>query len=185
MENIQIIRSSRKTLAVQIKPDGSVIVRAPLRLPQREIQRFLEEKSAWITATLEKVRAANQVGQTQPLTPEDIRTLADKALQVLPERTKYYAERMGVTYGRITIRNQTTRWGSCSAQGNLNYNCLLMLAPPEVQDYVVVHELSHRRHMDHSADFWAEVERYLPDYKIHRKWLKDNGGTLMARMKQG
>lgn len=183
MEKVQIIRSSRKTLAVQIKPDGSVIVRAPLRLPMREIQRFLDEKADWIASTLEKVCAANQAGQAEPLSSEDIRALADEALRVLPERTRHYASVMGVTYGRITIRNQTTRWGSCSSKGNLNFNCLLMLAPPEVQDYVVVHELAHRRHMDHSAAFWAEVERYLPDYRIHRKWLKDNGDALMARMR--
>ena len=89
---------------------------------------------------------------------------------------------MGVRYGRITIRNQHTRWGSCSAQGNLNFNCLLMLCPEAVRDYVVIHELCHRLELNHSEKFWTEVERVMPDYKIHRKWLKDNGTSLIARL---
>ena len=92
---------------------------------------------------------------------------------------------MQVDYGRITIRNQTGRWGSCSSTGNLNFNCLLMLAPTSVQDYVVVHELSHRRHMDHSAAFWQEVASVLPDYKKEEAWLKTEGKVLLMRMKCG
>lgn len=183
--NIQIIRSSRKTLSLQIKPDGSLIVRAPNRLPEREIQRFLMEKSDWIEKTLAKVSRSNEAAEEAPLSQDEIRALADQALRDIPERVRIYAQRMGVTYGRITIRNQTTRWGSCSGTGNLNFNCLLMLAPEEVRDYVVVHELSHRRHMDHSKDFWAEVECVIPDYRKHVRWLKDNGGTLIARMQKG
>ena len=90
---------------------------------------------------------------------------------------------MGVDYGQITIRSQKTRWGSCSSKGNLNFNCLLLLAPPEVLDYVVVHELCHRKEMNHSPRFWAEVARVMPDYKVRRKWLKDNGNGLMQLLK--
>lgn len=183
--NAQVIRSSRKTLSLQIKPDGAIIVRAPLRLPQREIDRFLEEKSAWIEKHLAMVESSNAAGEESPLDADDIRELAQEALADIPERVRKFAQIMDVTYGRITIRNQTTRWGSCSTSGNLNFNCLLMLAPEEIRDYVVVHELSHRRHMDHSAAFWAEVGAILPDYKRRVKWLKDNGGTLLARMRSG
>ena len=95
----------------------------------------------------------------QPLSEEDMKALADKAVRIIPERVRYYAPLIGVTYGRITIRNQRTRWGSCSAKGNLNFNCLLMLAPPEVLDSVVVHELCHRKEMNHSKQFYEEVRR--------------------------
>jgi predicted metal-dependent hydrolase len=108
-----------------------------------------------------------------------MKVLADEALRVIPERVRFYAPVVGVTYGRITIRNQRTRWGSCSAKGNLNFNCLLMKAPPEVLDYVVVHELCHRLEMNHSPRFWAQVERVLPDYKVSRKWLREHGNELM------
>ncbi len=113
---------------------------------------------------------------------DEIHGLADQALQVIPERVKYYAPLVGVTYGKITIRNQKTRWGSCSANGNLNFNCLLMLAPPEVIDSVVVHELCHRKHMNHSREFYEEVRRVYPEYDRCHKWLKEHGSELMRKM---
>lgn len=174
---IKIIRSDRRTLAVEIRPDGTVLVRAPRGLPQREIDRFLAEKQGWIQ---EKLALRRSAGDVVPLTETQLRNLAERMKEILPDLAADWAARVGVTYGRITIRNQATRWGSCSAQGNLNFNCLLMLAPPEILDYVIVHELCHRKHMDHSPAFWAEVARVLPDYKTRRKWLKDNGPRLMA-----
>ena len=117
-----------------------------------------------------------------PLTGEEIRALADRARREIPPRVEMFARKAGVSYGRITIRNQKSRWGSCSSRGNLNFNCLLMLAPPGVTDYVIVHELCHRIEMNHSARFWAEVERVMPDYREPRKWLRDHGSGIMARM---
>lgn len=178
-----LIRSRRKTLAVEIKSDGQIIVRAPYRMPKKEIDRFVLEKADWIEKhlnTVKKRQAARP--QTKRLTSDEIRELADKALIDIPERVRHYAPYVGVSYGRITIRNQKTRWGSCSAKGNLNFNCLLMLAPPEVRDYVVVHELCHRLEMNHSSRFWAHVEKVLPNYRIHMKWLKDHGAEIMMRM---
>ena len=113
---------------------------------------------------------------------EEIRELANRALQYIPERVRYYAPLVGVSFGCITIRNQRSRWGSCSAKGNLNFNCLLMLAPPEVIDSVVVHELCHRKEMNHSKAFYAEVLRVFPDCWKWDKWLKENGDKLMRRM---
>ena len=120
--------------------------------------------------------------KTAYLTNAEIQELADKALDYIPKRVEYFSKLIGVNYGRITIRSQKTRWGSCSAKGNLNFNCLLMLTPPEIIDYVVVHELCHRKQMNHSSAFWAEVEKILPDYKERRLWLKKNGGALIERM---
>ena len=179
----ELIRSKRKTLSVQIKPDGSVVVRAPLRYPQREIDRFLRDRADWIRIHREKMLKRHKEQEEHPvnaLTDAQLRDLKRRASLAFPERVAYFAPLVGVTYGRITIRSQKTRWGSCSAAGNLNFNCLLLLAPPEVLDYVVVHELCHRKFMNHSPRFWAEVARVMPDYKLHRKWLRDNGPRLMV-----
>ena len=196
--NVKIIRSNRKTLAIQINPDLSVTVRAPIYASQREIERILKEKEGWIQKHIEKIREQEakrkemygekgeygKSAEREYLSNEEIHKLAEKALEYIPKRVSYFAKQIGVTYGRITIRNQKTRWGSCSSKGNLNFNCLLMLTPPEVIDYVIVHELCHRKEMNHSGAFWAEVEKVLPDYKKQVKWLKENGGQIIGRMKQ-
>ena len=175
----KIVRSNRKSIAIQITPEGTLLVRCPMWMGSADIRRFVERKRSWIEAHL-----ANRTAQPQEpkLTTEDIRALADRALQTIPQRVAHFAPMVGVTYGRITIRNQRSRWGSCSSRGNLNFNCLLMLVPAEVLDYVVVHELCHRKEMNHSPQFWAEVARVLPDYRQRERWLKENGPHLIARM---
>ena len=178
----QIIRSARKTLSIQIKPEG-VIVRAPLRATDAQIERFVREHSGWIEKHLKKMEAQQEkLADVEPLSIEEIRELANQALKVIPERVKYYAPKIGVTYGRITIRNQRSRWGSCSAKGNLNFNCLLCLAPPGVLDAVVVHELCHRKEMNHSKRFYEEVLRVYPDYHKDHAWLKEHGQELLQRL---
>lgn len=171
-----IIRSRRKSLAIEITPRGEILVRAPLRLAKRDIQGFVESRQDWIVTHLSKVHVVPS------LTSEEHGVLICAAKEALPAKAEHYAELLGVTFGRITIRSQHTRWGSCSASGNLSFNCLLMLAPEEVQDYVVVHELCHRKHMDHSPAFWQEVEKILPDYHSRKAWLKENGASLLARL---
>lgn len=181
--DIEVRRSKRKTMTIEVTKEAKVLVRAPHRMPLSEIQRFVNEKSDWIEKHVQKMLEKQQeVLEVERLTTEQIRELAEQALKVIPERVAYYAKIVGVTYGRITIRNQKTRWGSCSGKGNLNFNCLLMLTPPEVLDYVVVHELCHRKEMNHSKRFWNEVEKVLPDYRERRKWLKENGGRIIGRM---
>ena len=183
----ELIRSKRKTLAIEIKSDGSVIVRAPIRCPKRDIERFIWEKSDWIVQHRAKVLARREQEEANPvsaLTDVQLRGLKKRAALVIPERVAHFAPLVGVDYGNITIRSQKTRWGSCSSKGNLNFNCLLLLAPPEVLDYVVVHELCHRKQMNHSPRFWAEVGRVLPDYKIRVKWLKENGSRLMLLLRK-
>ena len=182
-KKVEVVYSNRKSVAIQIKPDGTVVLRAPYGVPKRELNRILEEKSAWIEAHLQEITERKAEQKDIPkFSMQEIKELADKALVYIPERVKYYAPIVGVNYTRITIRNQMTRWGSCSSKGGLNFNCLLMLTPPEVIDYVVVHELCHRKEMNHSKAFWAEVEKVLPDYKSAKRWLKENGGELISRM---
>ena len=117
-----------------------------------------------------------------PFTTEELSVLKMQAQSELIPHIRLRAAQMGVTCGRITIRSQKSRWGSCSGKGNLNFNCLLMLAPPEVRDYVIVHELCLLRHMNHSPAFWKEVETLLPDYRNHQKWLKESGESLIRRL---
>lgn len=181
-ENVNIIYSARKSIAIELNPDG-ITVRAPKGMSRRDINAFLESKRGWIEKHLPKMQERKEaLEQVEPFTREEIHELADKALVVIPEKVKKYAPIVGVTYGRITIRNQRSRWGSCSSKGNLNFNCLLMLFPEEVINYVVVHELCHRKHMNHSAAFYAEVERVFPEYRKCQKWLKENGGLYLSRL---
>ena len=180
----QLIRSRRKTLSVEVGKRG-IIVRAPLHVSDAEIRSFVAGHENWIRKHAEEYEKKAGEPEKSPadrLSPQDLRSLADQALTVIPERVAYYAPKVGVTYGRITIRNQRTRWGSCSAKGNLNFNCLLMLAPPQVLDSVIVHELCHRIEMNHSGRFYEEVLRVFPDYWKWHGWLKNNGPELIRRM---
>lgn len=180
--DVKIIHSKRKTISIQICSDLTVIVRVPMRISKKEIDRTLKDKEDWIKVHIEKMKQKNEqyeANKGSELTAEEIKKLADEALNYIPGRVRYYAELAGIEYGRITIRNQKTRWGSCSSKGNLNFNCLLMLTNKDVIDYVVVHELCHRKQMNHSKIFWSEVEKILPDYKKHKKWLKDNGNDII------
>lgn len=180
---VTVIRSNRKTVAIQVNSDLSVTVRAPRSVSEKDIEEILKKKKAWISKHIEKIKETKERFEAEPtekLTREKVIALAEEALKVIPERVEYFAKVIGVTYGKITVRNQKTRWGSCSSKGNLNFNCLLMLAPPEVLDYVVVHELCHRKQMNHSKAFWLEVEKVLPDYKEARKWLKEEGSQMIT-----
>lgn len=173
----QVVRSDRRTTAIQILPEGKVLVRCPRFLSQSSVEQLLKSKESWIRKKLQQLpRQIPRLSQSQ------LRDLAKQASEVISHRVADYAVRMGVTYGRIAIRRQKTRWGSCSTKGNLNFNCLLVLAPAEVMDYVVVHELSHRLHMDHSPAFWDTVQRYMPDYVRWRQWLKEHGTELLAQL---
>lgn len=174
-----LIRSPRKTLSIQITREGQVTVRAPQRTSKARIQQFVREHTEWILKKQAQLRLreeAEEDGEGMlPYNPEEEARYRQQAAQVLSERAAYYAKQMGVAYRRITIRGQKTRWGSCSSQGNLNFNWKLMLCPKEIQDYVVVHELAHLKEMNHSRAFYEEVEKILPDYREKMGWLRRYG----------
>lgn len=173
-EEVELIRSRRKTISLEITRDARVIVRAPDGMLDEEILHFLDRKWGWLERNRAKIKAEmERQTRKKQLTKQEIGLLKEQAQKVIPVRTAYYAAQIGVTYGKITIRHQKTRWGSCSSKGNLNFNCELMRFPEEIVDYVIVHELCHRLEMNHSRRFWAEVEKILPDYRERRKWLKE------------
>lgn len=179
---VTVIKSRRKTIAIQVNSDLSVTVRAPYGVTEKYIEEFLNKNEAWISKRMNEIKVKKKSIESknvENVTLDKIKILADQALKIIPTRVEYFARIIGVTYGNITIRNQKTRWGSCSSKGNLNFNCLLMLAPPEVLDYVVVHELCHRKQMNHSKAFWTEVEKVFPDYKESINWLKEGGSQIM------
>ena len=182
MQKYKIIRSNRKTISLQMTADG-LSVRAPYAATDAQIAEVVSRHAGWIEKQRKKIAEAQKnLPSVQKLSMEELRALADQALNVIPGRVAHFAPLVGVSYGRITIRNQRSRWGSCSASGNLNFNCLLMLAPPEVLDSVVVHELCHRLEPNHSKRFYAKVLSVFPNYWACDAWLKQNGPILLRRM---
>lgn len=178
-----IIRSSRRTMSIEIKPDGQMLVRIPRRVSDAEAKRFVESKADWIKKTLIKIEERMEANPpAEKFTETEMKILKKRAKKEIPILVDYYAPLIGVDYGRISIRAQKTLWGSCTAEGNLNFNCLLILLPERVMRYVVVHELCHRKEMNHSKRFWAEVGKILPDYRALRKQLKEEGSALLDRL---
>lgn len=184
---IQIIRSKRKTLGLEVRYDGSVTARVPMRASRKIIENFIQEHEGWIIRkrqewslagnakenSKDRQRGLNVVDPSKVLSAVETGEGKAKIRHQIEEKVFYYAKLMGVTYNRITMRNQKTRWGSCSSQGNLNFNNRLLFVPEELVDYVVVHELAHRKEMNHSRAFWNVVEEYLPDYKERRAKLRE------------
>lgn len=174
-----LIRSDRRSIGIEVDREGKVTVRAPYSCEKKRIDRFLLEKENWIRQKVKLQKENAMKRQEKREMPEaEKKYYRNLAREVLGARTGYYARKMGVTYGRISIREQKTRWGSCSSTGNLNFNWKLVLMPPELLDYVVVHELAHRKEMNHSPRFWAIVEKELPDYCNRREKLKILGRQL-------
>lgn len=210
MISYTLIRTKRKTVAIQVKSDGSVAVRAPQRLAKREIDRVVQQKEGWILAHQQQMQQRQQakesfclsdgrlplLGGWLPITYTDTKTpfcsqgtcflargeeaeLWEQAEQLyrsiareqLERRVADYANRMGVHPTGLRITGAKGRWGSCSGKNSLNFSWRLILAPEHCVDYVVVHELCHILHHDHSTAFWQEVENWFPDWQQCREQL--------------
>lgn len=165
----EIVYSSRRTLSLNIKR-GALIVRAPFNAKKRDIERLISDHRDWIDKHLAISRRKEDLYSS--LGDDDIKRLKKLAKTVLPEKVKHFAEIMGINYGRITITSARGRFGSCSSAGNIAFSYRLMLYPEEAIDYVVVHELAHRREMNHSAAFYKIIASVLPDYKYRKALLK-------------
>ena len=166
----RIIRSRRRTMALEITRDAEVLVRAPLRVSEASIRRFVESHRAWIETHLARRQA--HLAAHPPLTEAELAALRSRAKADLPERTALWARRMGVEPAGVKITAARTRFGSCSAKNSICFSLYLMQYPPEAIDYVVVHELAHIRHRNHGPAFYAEVARWLPDYRKRQALLR-------------
>ena len=166
----RIIRSARRTLALQVEKTGEILVRAPYSITAERIEAFVCEHADWI----EKQKSRISAKILPPLTDSEIAALRARAKADLPARTAYWAERMGIDYTRVTITSAEKRFGSCNSRGGIAFSYRLMQLPEAVIDYVVVHELAHRREMNHSARFYAVIAQYLPDYKERIKLMKSS-----------
>lgn len=168
--NYRLIRSARKTLGLEIGPDLTLTVRVPYRTPQWEIDRLLQEKARWIQTHMELARKR---AESRPeVTAEDETRCRSMARAQLPALIAKYAPLVGVQPAAITITGAKTRFGSCSGKQRLSFSWRLWLYPMECVEYVVVHELCHILHLDHSAAFWQEVERVMPDYRRRQRLLR-------------
>lgn len=178
----RVVRSSRRSMSIEITEEGEVIVRVPHLTPDWTIRNYIKKKENWIRKHLAKARERKATAG-EPFTDQELAALKRAARADLIPRVEKYAKLMGVRPGPVSIRAQKTRWGSCSITGNISLNCLLVLLHEELRDYVVVHELAHMKEMNHSPEFWAEVEKILPNYKALRRGLKKAGAPLMQRLR--
>jgi len=166
-----VIRSSRRTLAAEITRDAEVIIRAPRFVSQREIQAFVEKHSEWISTHLTK-RLQSIEAHPEP-NADEAAVLKSRAAAEIPPRVKYYAELMSLSPAAVTITSARTRFGSCSANNRLCFSWRLMQYPQEAIDYVIVHELAHIVHKNHSQRFYDLIAQHLPDWKERRNLLKE------------
>ena len=171
METYELIRSARKTLALEFTREGRVLVRAPQRLPRSAIDAFVSGHVEWIAEHLERQRRRLAAAPPPP-TEADIAALKEQARQVLPGKVARWSGIMGVSPSGLRITSARKRYGSCSGKNSLCFSCFLMNCPEEAIDLVVVHELCHIREKNHGPRFYALLERYLPDYRERKKLLR-------------
>ena len=162
-----LIRSKRKSVAIQVDVDCNIIVRAPLRLSQKEIDKILLDKKSWLEKTIISQREKKQ--ELKEYSDDEIKLLRKKAKGIIPQKVEYYANIMQVQPLSVKINSAKKRYGSCSGTNNLNFSLYLMDKDERFIDYVVVHELAHIKHHNHSKEFYSFIEQFMPDYKERMK----------------
>ena len=167
---ITVKYSKRKTLSLEITRDAEVLVRAPLKTTNKRIEEFVHAHYDWVISHLE--RRLEQIKNNPEPSNEELNELKALAKRIIPEKVEKYSKIMGIIPEHVSINSAKTRFGSCSGKNRLNFSCRLMSYPECAIDYVVVHELAHIKHHNHSKQFWALVEKYMPDYKERKKLLK-------------
>ena len=162
-----LIRSKRKSVAIQVDSDCNITVRAPLRLSQKEIDKILLEKKSWLEKTIISQREKRKV--IKEYSEDDIKLLRKKSKEIIPQKVEHYANIMQVNPNSVKINSAKKRYGSCSGTNNLNFSLYLMDKDERFIDYVVVHELAHIKHHNHSKEFYGFIEQFMPDYKERMK----------------
>lgn len=218
MNHYKLIRSGRRTIALMIGADATLVVRAPAHTPLDTIEQFIGKNTGWIRRTIARIQRRPQVkkkefvsgeeflflgkscpleiqnGTPQPLHLRDGFILDEKqrsrgralfiewykkeAKKIIAVRVEWWAQRCGLAYQSVNITSANRRWGSCAPDDRLNFSWRLVMAPMTVIDYVVVHELAHITHKNHSRRFWDRVKAMYPDYKDAQTWLRENEGML-------
>lgn len=169
----KLIRSKRKTLALSVTREAILIIRAPIRTPLWYIERLVHEKRAWIRKAIEKMRKMSKgIIVSRGVRRRDYLKHKEAARALVYARITELNALYGFKYRKIAIRNQKSRWGSCSKAGNLNFNYRIVFLEPAVADYLIVHELCHLQEMNHGERFWSLVGQTIPNYKALRKKLK-------------
>lgn len=166
----RVIKSKRKTAAIEIDENCNLILRVPLRYSQKTVEKLLSDHTEWIEKhmIIQREKQKNKI----VLSDEQINSLKEKARNIIPERVEYYSKIMGLKISGIKITSAQKRFGSCSGKNSLCFSYILMQYPMEAVDYVVVHELAHIVYKNHGKDFYRLIEKYLPDYKLREKMLK-------------
>lgn len=178
---VRVTRARRRTVRMSIGRDLLVHMTVPQGMAARDIVRIYYEKEAWVATHYERMRQRVATA-LPPFTEEELSQMKRETERMIAPLLTHYAEQLGVHYCRVTVRRQKSRYGSCSAKRNLNFNVLLSRMPRPVQEYVVVHELCHLKQMNHSSAFWAEVGRAYPAYAEARAWLREHGSALLDRL---
>ncbi len=167
---IKIIRSGRKSLSLSVDDELNVVVRAPYSANDALINDFVSKNSQWISKAIERKKAyLSRVN----ITDNEVESLIRQAKDIIPKRVDYFSSIMNIYPTGIKITKAKKRFGSCNQKNSLCFSCFLMQYPLEAVDYVVVHELAHIRHHNHSAEFYSLIRRYMPDYKQREKLLKE------------
>lgn len=164
-------RRGQRTIRVCVHPGGRVSVSAGLSMPRILIERFLERQRPWIERAVARLKE-RPVSILKRHDPAEYKRLKKQALKFIEDHLAYFNQTYQLKWKRVSIRNQKSQWGSCSKSGTLSFNYKLLLIPPELADYVIVHELCHVKEMNHSHRFWALIAKAVPDWRERRRALK-------------
>lgn len=173
MLEYELVRSKRKTLALYVRRDGRLEVRAPLRTSKAYIDDFVLKKRDWIKSTQSKLQERQTAKKVIRLTAQEESRYKKQAKDYLLMKCVHFSQLMGLRPCDVKINSAKTRWGSCNRKGGINFTYRLLFVPEELIDYVVVHELAHLKEMNHSDRFWSVVGQTMPDYKARRKRLRE------------